>query len=121
MKKTYISFLFALEGLQYAFKSERNFRTEIFLAITACIVGCMLRIPTAQWLIVILNIGLVLSAELFNTAMERICNTVTTEINPLIKIVKDTSAAAVVISAICACICGIVIFLPAIINLIKQF
>jgi diacylglycerol kinase len=110
MKRVYVSFLFALEGLQYAFKRERNFRIEILLGILVIVLGYCFSITALHWLFIVLNIGFVLSAELFNTAMERICDAITTEINPLIKIVKDTAAAAVVVSALCALVSAIIIF-----------
>lgn len=120
MKKTKNAFLFAIQGLQYAFVHERNFKIEIVLAIAACIAGYALHISNLEWLIVIMNIGFVLSAELVNTAIEKLCDVTTNEINPLIKIIKDVAAAAVLLAAVIALVCASIIFIPAFLKIIHQ-
>ena len=62
---------------------------------------------------------LVLSLELLNTALENICDIVSKDFDPLIKIVKDTAAGAVFLSAAGSAVMGAVIFLPKIIHQIK--
>ncbi len=120
MKKTKKAFLFAIEGLRYAFVHERNFRIEIVLAIPACIAGYALHITNLEWLIIIINIGFVLSAELINTAVEKLCDVTTTEINPTIKMIKDVAAAAVLLAAVTALVCALIIFIPAFLKIIHQ-
>ena len=120
MKKTKNAFLFALHGLQYAFVHERNFKIEVVLAVVVCIAGYALHITNLEWLIVIMNIGFVLSAELINTAVEKLCDVTTAEINPIIKVIKDVAAAAVLIVAVIAFTCGSIIFIPAFLKIIQQ-
>ena len=120
MKKTKNAFLFALQGLQYAFAHERNFKIEIFCAVAVCIAGFVLGISLIEWLIVIINIGFVLSAELVNSAIENLCNVTTKEINPAIKIIKDVAAAAVLLAAVTAFICALIIFVPACFKIINS-
>jgi diacylglycerol kinase len=55
---------------------------------------------------------LVWAAELFNTAIEKLADTVSKDFHPSIKFVKDVSAAAVLLSALAAFITGAIIFLP---------
>ena len=62
---------------------------------------------------------LVLGLELLNTAVEHLCDTITKDFHPAIKIIKDASAAAVLIVAAGSVVTGIMIFLPKIINLLK--
>ena len=81
--------------------------------------GFIFTINTTEWLFVIGCCMLVLSLELLNTAIENICNLLSKDFNPFIKIIKDTAAAAVLVTAIGSVIIGAVIFLPKIINLIK--
>jgi diacylglycerol kinase len=120
MKKFLKSFSHALHGLQLALVHEQNFKIELFCAVVT--IGCafVFNIGKIEWLIVIINIAAVLTAELFNTAIENICNMIHKTIHPTIKIIKDVSAAAVVITALCAFVCGLIIFLPIILNLIKS-
>ena len=62
---------------------------------------------------------LVLSLELMNTAIEKICDLITKDIHPVIKVVKDISAAAVLIAAIGSLFTGAIIFLPKLLNLFR--
>lgn len=117
MQKTVRAFLYALNGLRYAFVNERNFRIEIFCAIITILMAVILKIPTAYWLLLIINICFVLSAELFNTAVEKLADVACKEIDPIIKIIKDVAAAAVVIAVLSAFICGLIIFIPALLKL----
>ncbi len=120
MKKTKEAFVFALHGLKYAFLKERNFRTEIFFALLACITAYLLHISAIEWFIIMLNIGFVLCVELVNTAIEKVCDVVCKEINPAIKIIKDVAASAVVVAGTTAFVCGLLIFIPAFYKLLSQ-
>ena len=81
--------------------------------------GVVLHISAMEWLFVAGCSMLVLSMELINTAIENVCNLISTEYHPLIKIIKDVSAAAVLVSAIGSIVTGSIIFLPKIIHQIK--
>ena len=120
MKKLYTAFGYALHGLQLAMRSEVNLRIHSVVAVAVTIAGLLLNISRFEWLIIILAIGLVFSAELFNTAIEKFCDTYTKEMNDGIKLVKDISAAAVVCSVVAAVVCGMVIFLPYLLALLNN-
>ena len=79
--------------------------------------GFLLQISLFEWVAVVLCIGLVITLELINSAIENMSDFVSPEKNDIIKKVKDLSAAAVFIAAICSAIVGIIIFLPKIIVL----
>ena len=119
MKKLLDAVAYACHGIAHAFKTERNFRIEIFCGAAVCIAGFVFEISETAWLIIFINIGIVLSAELLNTAIEKLCNLFTTESHPAVKIIKDASAAAVLVSVIVAAVCGAMIFIPLIIHFIK--
>ena len=70
-------------------------------------------------IIIILAMGIVLSAELINTAIERTVDLVTKDYEELAKVAKDAAAGAVLVSSIFVAIIGIIIFLPKIIAIIK--
>jgi undecaprenol kinase/diacylglycerol kinase (ATP) len=59
--------------------------------------------------------GMVLTAELFNTAIEVLVDLVSPGIHPKAKIIKDVASSAVLLSAITAFIIGLMIFMPKII------
>jgi len=103
---------YALSGLRIAAKEEHNFRFELFLASVAVGCGWYMQITLVEWLFVIFAIGIVLAAELFNTALEELCDMLRQTHDPHVAKIKDLSAAAVTISAVTAFVIGCAIFLP---------
>jgi diacylglycerol kinase (ATP) len=59
---------------------------------------------------------MVLAAEAFNTAIERLVNLVAPDYHPIAGDVKDVAAGAVLICAIVAAIIGMIVFLPYLLN-----
>ena len=106
------SFSYAFQGLVYTIKTQGNFQFHLFAATIVALFALFLHVSKTEWLVLILCIGLVLFAELVNTALEALVDLVSPEFNPLAKIVKDAAAAAVLILAIAAAIIGFIIFLP---------
>lgn len=111
------SFAYAFKGIAYALKLEHNIWIHCILAIAAIALGFFLEIKLAEWLFIILAIGLVFSAELFNTAIEVLIDFVSPEHNPKAGLVKDIAAGAVLVTAITAALIGLFIFGPKIIDL----
>ena len=119
MQKSIRALKYALNGLRYAVVNERNFRIEILCAIFTVALAFIFKISMFAWLVVVMNICFVLTAELFNTAVEKLANEVCKIINPVIKIIKDVAAAAVVMAVLSAFICGLIIFVPVILKLLS--
>ena len=113
-KRLINSFKYAFAGLASEFKEERNLKIHIFIMFVVILAGFLLKINTIEWIVCIILFGIVISAELFNTAIERIVDVIMPEKNEKAKIIKDISAGAVLIPAICSVIIGIIIFLPKI-------
>lgn len=114
MSRRVLSFKFAFEGLWTAFMEEPNMRFHFLAAVVVIILGFLLGITLTEWLILILTIGLVISVELTNTAIETVVDSFTENTHPGAKRAKDVSAAAVLSVSIMAGIIGLVIFLPKI-------
>lgn len=108
------SFGYAFSGLGYAFKSQFNFKVHLFVLILISLLGWHYELPAAEWLWVIIASGIVMMAELVNTAIEVLVDLVSPDIHPKAKIIKDVAAAAVLIAAFTALAIGLVIFLPKI-------
>lgn len=113
-KKLINSFKYAFEGLISSFKTERNMKIHILIMILTIIVGMALKISTLEWIICIMLFGIVISAELFNTAIETIVDMITPYRDPKAKLAKDISAGAVLVLAISSVIIGLIIFIPKI-------
>jgi len=110
------SFVFAFNGLKILFKEEHNSRIHIVAAILVIAASVVFDLNAYEWIAVIFSIGLVFTAEIINTAIEKIADNLKNEKNNKIKIIKDLSAAAVLISALTALTIGLIIFLPKILT-----
>jgi len=106
-KHLFVRLGFAFNGLKVAFSSEKSLRFQMIVAVSVFLILIALQPPLYWWAIVIIMIALVLAAELFNTALEIICDYVQPEYHEAIKNVKDISAAAVLIISLAAFIVGI--------------
>ena len=113
-------FRFAIEGLAYAVRSQCNIQVHLGIAAFALILALILHLPRLELAIIILTITLVLSAELFNTALETVVDLVSPEFHPLAKITKDVSAAAVLVCAIGAAIIGVLIYGSAFLEILAR-
>ena len=114
------SFGYALSGARSCFGSEPNFRIHVGITILVLILSIVCNISANEWIAVCFCIAFVISMEMLNTAIEKLCDVVHKEVHPGIKKVKDIAAGAVLIPALFSLITGAVIFLPKIINLIKS-
>ena len=85
----------AYRGLTGAYKEEKNFKIYTGLFLGFALINWCLDIRTVYWMIYLICSLLAFSAECFNTAIERICDFLTTENNNKIKDIKDIAAAGV--------------------------
>lgn len=118
-KKLINSFKYAFTGIKTSFKTEQNMKIHILIMILVILAGIILKIDALDWIILIIMISLVISAELFNTTIETVVDMITKEKNEKAKIAKDVAAGAVLVLAIGSVIIGFIIFIPKILNLIK--
>ena len=114
------SISFALNGIQKGFSKEKHFKVHSFFAVVVIISGIFFNVSTNEWVLLLICIGTVVSAELINTAIEELCNIICTEAHPGIKLVKDLAAAAVLVVVVSAAISGLVIFIPKIISFLEK-
>ena len=117
MSRLINSFKYAGAGLLQGIKKEKNFQVHCVIALLAVVAGWLLSISNVEWIVIVFCIGTVLGFELLNTAIEQICNMVQPGFSPLVKVIKDVSAAAVLLVVIMAVVCGTIIFLPKIISI----
>lgn len=110
------SFKYAFSGLRYVVRSQRNAWIHAAITIAVLILAVLLKISLVEWGILLLAIGLVWTAEIFNTALEAVVDLASPDTHPLAKIAKDTSAAAVLFSAIISVLIGLVILLPPLVG-----
>lgn len=115
------SFRYAFGGILKAFISEQNLRIHAIVLIIVFISAYLLNLSHVKWVLIILISALVISAELFNTAIEKLCDAVCGgKEHKTVGFVKDVSSAAVLVNAIAAILVGIIIFSPPIIKIIAN-
>lgn len=98
----------AFNGLLQGFK-DAGIRTQIILACLAFAAGFVLRLSAMEWVAVIICMGLVISSEILNTCIEKVCDLYTTENDERIRVIKDLAAGAVLVSALSALTCALII------------
>jgi undecaprenol kinase/diacylglycerol kinase (ATP) len=101
------------------FRRERNGQIQGVVAVITVAAGFFWGVSRMEWIALLLCTALVISLEMLNSAIERICNLYTTEFHPAIKIIKDMAAAAVLWAALIAFVVGLLIFLPRIFLLFR--
>jgi diacylglycerol kinase (ATP) len=112
------SFKYAFSGLSYLLTHEHNARIHSVAAVIVIILGFALKVDPVEWCMLIIVTGLVFLTELINSSLEAIADVAESRQNEKIRIAKDYSAAAVLISAIISVIVGGLIFIPRLLSLI---
>lgn len=115
--KRILSFKYALEGIIIALKQEPNLKFHFLIALLVIFFSWYLKISEIEFLLIIMLIGIVVSLELTNTAIEEIIDSFTSEVHPGAKKAKDIASGAVLVAAITSAVIGVVIFLPYIIKI----
>jgi diacylglycerol kinase (ATP) len=107
------SFNYAIQGIVYALRTQRNMRLHVVAAATVLIACLVLRVGGFGLVAIVFAICLVLVTELVNTAIEAAVDLATETLDPLAKIAKDVAAGAVFIASINAVVIAfLVLFVP---------
>ena len=115
-KRQVKSYRYAAKGVKYTLTTQVNIWIHLLIATVVLVLAYLLHFTTNQFLILIVTIGFVVVAELYNTAIEEMTNLLSPEYNQQAGVVKDIAAGAVLVSAITAAVVGAWLFVPAIIN-----
>ncbi len=111
-KKQMRSFKFAWKGIMTCAGHEQNITFHLIVAILVVVAGFVFNITKAEWAAVVICIGMVITAELFNSSIERLVDMVSPQWQKIAGEVKDIAAGAVLVTAAAAAIVGIIVFLP---------
>ncbi len=107
------SFGYAIEGFATAVGTERNIKVMLAAGVVAVAAGLVIGLTAVEWCLIALCCGMVIFAELCNTAMEAIVDLATQELHPLAKRAKDIAAASVYTLSITAAVVGVIVFARA--------
>ena len=121
MKKRLQSFAYAFRGIRVVFGTEANMQIHIVITILVIVCGIAFSISLTEWMFCLLCIGLVVGAEMINTALEDVVDLASPGQHPLAGKAKDIAAGAVLICAIISVLIGLLIFVPKGWHLIAQY
>ncbi len=119
-KKQMRSFKFAWKGIMTCAGHEQNITFHLLAALVVVMAGIFFDITKVEWMAVIICIGMVITAELFNSAIERLVDMVSPQWQSIAGEVKDIAAGAVLVTAIAAAIVGLIVFVPYLLNIFSQ-
>ena len=103
---------YAFKGAVLLLKTEASIKIQFVIALLVTIAGFYFNISTTEWIIQFLAIGLIMSIEGLNTAIEYIADFIHPEHHEKIGMIKDVAAGAVFIAGIFAMIIGFIIYIP---------
>ncbi len=106
------SFNFAIDGLVYVLRTQRNMRIHFLVAAMVLMLSLIVSVNSTQFILLVFAIAMVIASELVNTAIEAVIDVTTTSFDPMAKIAKDVAASAVLVSSLAAVIIGYLIFYP---------
>ena len=113
------SFRYAIHGISKVLRYEQNAWIHMVAALLVIVSGLILQISITEWVGIFICIGMVMTTEILNTALERMVDLMSPDKDEKAGMIKDMSAGAVLVAAIISVIVGMIIFLPHIAKLCK--
>lgn len=108
------SIVYAIQGAYKLVTTEHSVMVQFSMGVLITIAGFYFKISTTEWLFQTLAIGLVLSIEGLNTAVEKIADFIHPQYHERIGFIKDIAAGAVFFAALAALAIGAIIYCPKI-------
>ena len=113
------SFGYALEGIAYLVRTQRNFRIHLLIACIAIAAGVVAGLSAVEWAVLAVAIGLVIMTEGLNSGIELAVTLASPERRPEAKAAKDVAAGMVLCAAIASVAVGVALFGPRILSLLR--
>lgn len=109
----------AFRGLSRALRTQSSFAVHLPAAGAVVVLGAVLGIEPREWAVLLLAIGAVIAAELFNSALEAFARAPGQGRHPRLRDALDIASAAVLVAAATAVAVGVVIFVPRLVEMIR--
>jgi diacylglycerol kinase len=116
----YEKFRDAFRGVRSGMRGQSSFRVHILVALAVIVAAALLRCNLWQWCILSLCIAGVLTAEMFNSALEHFAKAVDKNPDPHLRDALDTSSAAVLFASLAAAVVGAMIFISRVVELFTR-
>lgn len=114
--KLITSFGYAINGVVYVIKHERNAQIHFVVSLVVIAFSIWLQLSIWQWALVLLAIGLVFTSEMLNTVVELLVDLSTEEMHPLAKHAKDVAAGTVLLMAFMSAVIGFLVLGPPLLS-----
>jgi diacylglycerol kinase len=111
----------AARGILAGILGQSSFAMHLPVALLVIIAAAWFQVTTTEWLVLLLTIALVLTAELINSAVESLAQAITQEHHPQIGRALDIAAGAVLVASLFAIVTGLLIFWPYVKNVMFTF
>ena len=109
-----------LNGLRNFFRYERSALVYLIASAFTIGAGIILQMSMMEWIMIFFVLLTMLASELLNTAIEAVCDLVSPEYNPFVKIAKDSGSAATGVLSILWAIMILMIYLPKVIEILNK-
>jgi len=119
IKRFFKSFHYALQGIHYALNYDQNLVIHFMAALVVILLSIFLKVNSFEMGILGVTILVVISAEMINSAIEKMVDLITKEHRAEAKIAKDVSAGMVLLTAVGSFIIGVLIFTPHILKFFR--
>ena len=110
------SFRNAIVGVLYVIRTQRNAKIHCVAFVVVLSMAGWLQLPSSNWALLILTAGLVIVAEIANTAIETVVDLVSPEYHELAGRAKDVAAGGVLLTALLAIPVGLLLLGPALLQ-----
>ena len=107
----------AFRGLKRGIRGHSSFFVHFFFAALVIVAAFVLRCTAAEWCILLLCIGMVLTAELINSSIETLVRGLDKDIRDRIYPCLDIAAGAVLMASITAVVVGLIVFVNRLLEL----
>lgn len=105
------SFSYAIQGLKSLVLQEPNAKIHLMATVLVIIAGVIRDISPERWLALVFAIAIVWITEALNTCVEMLCNLFCEgQYHPVVKVIKDISAGAVLIAALASVVTAVIVF-----------
>ena len=112
IKKRINGLIIAISGMFFLLKNEDSIKVQSLFFLLFIFLGYYFEITKNEWIIHIILIGFILTAEALNTVAEKICDFINPKYDDRIKLIKDISAGAVSFAVISSLVVLIIIYSP---------
>jgi len=116
----YEKFRDAFRGVRSGMRGQSSFKVHIAVTVFVVVAAALLRCTLSEWCILLLCVGGVLTAEMFNSAIEHMAKAIDRNRNPDLGEALDTASAAVLFACVAAGFVGAIVFIVRIVQLIQQ-